>query len=316
MSAELPLDPIYKTFLSTLSATTKHTWRLPIRKYQNFLKLESITSPFLAQESHLLEYITSLRTEPKPGSTMPYKEYTVATNRTALRALYQWGMDTKQITWNPATRLSKIRLTLEYNPNPLTMDERTRLMRYIVQPKTFEDCRNSLAIALGLCQGFRIHEVCKVKITDFDFKKNRLYVFGKGKKEKFLPLDSLVEHLAKRMLKFQHDTFGHADICPVEYLLAQKWFALGKAHPRILHRSFKETIIKCKIEGHRFHDLRATFMTEIWNQGQDEFLLCDLGRCTMETAQHYVKISENKRDNIFGRISKQNSDLIKISKAN
>jgi site-specific recombinase XerD len=294
---KIALEPIFEEFLGSLSTpATEHTWRTPLRRFEKFLKEKGIRNPFLAQEKELLEFFTVTR--------RLYRDSTTAINRTALRAFYQWGLDTRRITWSPATRLSKIRLHLHFNPCPLTVEERDRLLHRIVRPQTFEECRGALAMVLGMFQGFRIHEACKLEREHVDLAGKTLFVLGKGGIPKTLPLDPIVAFLVERMLKFQADAFGDPTLCPVRFLLAQVGYSDRPAHASLLHKSFKKTLKECKIgPTHRFHHLRHTYLTSIMEKGGTLFDVMDLGRCTMWTAAYYVKNSELARNRIQGRIS-------------
>lgn len=310
---KLPLDSIYEDFLASLATdATRHTYRLPIRRFQNFLKSENIKSPWLSQEIHLLQFFRGLRGK--------YKDSVCATNRNALRALFQWGLDTKQVTWNPANRLSRERLHLYYNPCPMPPEARRRFVLRIIRPATFEECRYSMAFALGLYQGFRIHEACKVKVADFNFESKTIYVMGKGKKPKTLRLDPVVENLAKTLLRHHHNLGGHPELCPTTYLLAQRrdhrWGNPGlidkPAHMRSIQRQFKKMALECKTgPAVRFHHLRHTYLTSIREHGGDLFDVMDLGRCTAETAQHYVANSDSRRNRISDSISSEILPLLR-----
>lgn len=257
-----------------------------------------------------------MQQEPRPGGTEPYSNGTIAAQRTCLRSFFRWAKRERKITHNPAETLSALRLTLSYDPNPLDEADRGKLLRGILRPATFEEARGCLAIALGRFQGFRIHEAGKARLKDFDLKAGTLRVIGKGKKKAdILPLHPVTKHCLGVMKKFQYDVFGDPRLVPVPYVLAHRGFP-NKApsiHSHSLHLAFKKTLSRCKIDRpHRFHDLRATYATELVEKGADEFVLIAYGRMTMETAVHYVKAPKKKMATVWDRFAKENKVLLKV----
>lgn len=296
---------------------TRKTWRNPLHRFESILKKLKIVDPLLVTEKHLFEFIRAMQMNPRPGGSEPYSNATIGVQRTCLRAFYRWAHRERLIDRNPAQELSSIRLATNFHPNPLSVEDRDRLLRGILHPRTFQEARCYLATAFGRYQGFRIHEACKVRFSDFDLKADTLRVVGKGKKTAdILPLHPVTKHCLGWMKKFQYDTFGDPRLKPVEYALAQEGFPNRPASTssKLLHKSFKRTLVKCKIEGkHRFHDLRATYATELVEKGADEFVLKEFARMTIETAAYYVKASREKKDLVWKNFSAGSLGLLKTA---
>ncbi len=110
------------------------------------------------------------------------------------RAFWRWCAEEGHIEVSPAARIRR----------PHTEQRVARVLPPDARPwllKAAESSRDRLALFCLLSMGLRRAEVAQIRFRDFDLARQRLYVFGKGKKERLLPLHGPILVELKRALE-------------------------------------------------------------------------------------------------------------------
>jgi integrase/recombinase XerD len=167
------------------------------------------------------------------------------------------------------TKLSKLGVKLpDAEKDHFTPQETEKLIAYLdnlTQGGKYETLRNSLAIKLMLCAGFRASEVLKVKLGDFqeidDDELIEVRIEGKGRKVRFIPIRR--EEVEAEVEFFQKEY--NAD--PEALLMVKK---TGKVIVRtelnnIINRIYK----KAGINRTGLHILRHTYANNLLEAGAD-----------------------------------------------
>ena len=113
---------------------------------------------------------------------------TVAHYITVINSFYSFLLSDGIIKDNPCTNIASPKLSRKL-PNYLTEDEVDKLLD--VRLVTPFDYRNKAMLELLYATGLRITELCNLKITDIDINNCFVRVFGKGKKERIVPLSDI-----------------------------------------------------------------------------------------------------------------------------
>lgn len=153
---------------------------------------------------------------------------------------------------------------------------------------TNDSLRNKLIISFMLYSGLRANEVVLLKKVDFDVKNHLYTVFGKGQKERIVPIGNitynyLVEYLAREN-KYKHyrnqdflflDTYGK----PISYN------AIRLMISRLAKRS--------KVTRLHAHLLRHTFATRylIKTKGDITSLKAILGHTSLKVVENYLHLA-------------------------
>src|SRR4051794_29344722 len=61
--------------------------------------------------------------------------------------------------------------------------------------------RDQVILTLIYSTGLRVSEICSLKISDISFKENRILIHGKGGRERYVPLDTIVEESLKEYIE-------------------------------------------------------------------------------------------------------------------
>lgn len=114
---------------------------------------------------------------------------TIARRLSALRTFFTYAQEEIGIKNNPATLLDTPKIT-KYLPEVLSLSE---IESILAQPnlQKKQGCRDRCILELLYAAGLRVSEVCELKITNLDLTRGIITIFGKGSKERMVPIHQL-----------------------------------------------------------------------------------------------------------------------------
>jgi len=184
-SAEIAAHPVADHYLEHLltekglSENTLLAYASDLSDFFSFLAdrcfpLEDVT------EETLLQYIKATQQQGNSGRR------TLARRLSALRGLFAFACDQKCFMENPSRFLENPKF-LRTLPEVLTKAEMTAVL---AAPNLSEKLgfRDRTMMELLYASGLRASEVISIKPLDFDPATNRIRVFGKGAKERIVPV--------------------------------------------------------------------------------------------------------------------------------
>lgn len=132
-------------------------------------------------EEHVKQYVAHLRGEKK------YKATTLNRNVSCIRTFFRFCIEEKLVEANPASDLVRPRMPRKL-PVFLVPDE---LRRMFEAPDTSTSAGirdRAILMTLAYC-GLRLQELVGLNTLDIDFSRDTIRVFGKGAKERLVPLN-------------------------------------------------------------------------------------------------------------------------------
>ena len=214
---------------------------------------------------------------------------TVAHYLTVINSFYDFLVNDGVIKENPCNNISAPKLPKKL-PNYLTEEEIDRLLD--IKLVTMYDYRNKAMFELLYATGVRISELVNLKITDVDLYNCFIRVFGKGKKERIVPIsDVAIKYLSIYINEYRNKILGN-DIS--DYLF------ISNAKTNISRQAFFKIIkSQCKIKGIEKnvspHVLRHSFATHLLKHGADLRVIQELlGHEDISTTQIYAHLVNEK----------------------
>ena len=177
-------------------------------------------------------------------------------------------------------------------PKTLTIDEVDSLLD--IDIKDYYDYRNKAMLELMYSSGLRVSELVNIQNHDIDFDNACVRVFGKGSKERILPISDYA-----------------LDALKIYIINAKGWLSKGKASEylflnnhgdKITRQAFFKIIKKIGFEkgiktNFSPHTLRHSFATHLLERGADLRSIQELlGHSSISTTQIYTNISNNMID--------------------
>lgn len=188
------------------------------------------------------------------------KSRTVARNKVSVVNLYKFLVMENYITKNPTDNLEIIRLKRNL-PESLTSLEVENLIS-VHNEKTDKGLRDKAIFELMYSSGLRVSEICSLKIEDISFEGKYLRIFGKGKRERIVPInDSALDILKKYIntsrvilvkgkdtnelfLNFRGDKISRVGIWKIVKEAMRKSGVEKNIHPHTFRHSFATHLIQ------------------------------------------------------------------------
>ncbi len=216
---------------------------------------------------------------------------TIARKLSSLKAFFDFLVKSEQIPVNPAETIPfpKLEKTI---PQFLSIDDIFRLLDSI-ETNTWFDKRNLAMFETFYSTGMRVSEMEGLNIEDIDFKSQMIKVFGKGSKERVVPV-------GKRALNAIKD---YRDCLKENFIPV----FLNKDFTRLSSRSIRRILDKivrvCQLNVPISpHTLRHSFATHMLDCGADLRGIQEiLGHASLSTTQIYTHVSMDKLMQVYDK---------------
>ncbi len=156
---------------------------------------------------------------------------------------------------------------------------------------SFEGKRDQLILEVFYATGMRRAELINLKLSDIDFKANRLTVLGKGNKERIIPFGeplkrTIFSYIEQRKSSFPNNTTNNL-------LLTNKG---EPVYPKLVYNTVKKYLSQVTtLEKRSPHVLRHTFATHLMDKGADLNAVKELlGHSSLAATQVYTHNSIEK----------------------
>ena len=213
---------------------------------------------------------------------------------TTINNFYKYLTSTGYLNINPCESIKMPKLEHKL-PEFLTIDEVDKLLD--IRVSTAYDLRNKAMLEMLYATGMRISELCNLTMSNLYLEDEMVKVFGKGSKERIVPVNNIALDYLKEYLKFgRGDLLGTKDS---EYVF------ISSRHTKITRQAFFKFLKKlCEEKGIKKnispHILRHSFATHLLNNGADLRVVQELlGHSDIATTQIYTHLTNEKLENEY-----------------
>lgn len=183
---------------------------------------------------------------------------------------------------------------------PYSVEEIMAMLNAIERSKTFKvngkkpftirkpnALRNKAIILTLLDSGMRANELCSLRVNDLDFNVGFAIVFGKGNKERIVPLSQITLEAIKDYLNIERGKYDGND-----YLFV--CHNGNRFYPDTLNKLLRRICISAGIRPvHVVHRFRHTFAIFFLKKTRNPFALKEiLGHSTFEMVKRYLAIAD------------------------
>lgn len=235
------------------------------------------------------------------------KSTSISRKLSSLRGLYRFMVREGYVTYNIFNEVNSPKKS-KLLPKQLYADE-IEAMFDSINCKTVIGRRNYCILEMLYDTGMRVSELCNLDITDIDYSLNYIKVYGKGKKERIVPMiDSLKSALQ------DYISFSRSELLMKEKKeRTTKLFLNHRGGPLttrgvrvVLDEITNDTSEKIKIHPHM---IRHSFATHLLNGGADlRSVQSLLGHVNLSTTQIYTHISKEQLINEYQKFHPHASD--------
>lgn len=273
-----------------LAQNTLESYGRDLRQFNGYLKNSKIDFREDLDRNAILTYLDNLQAQGKAVST-------ISRNLAAIKSFYQYLVRERHLAQDPAAHLESPKLEKRL-PKVLSVHEVEQLLRQ-PNPQLPAGLRDKAMLELLYATGIRVSELISLNISDVNLDMGYIKCYGKGSKERIVPLGSIAakcvqDYLAKGRTKLVR-TYDEAALFINHH---------GK---RLTRQGFWKIIKKYALEAHIVkeitpHTLRHSFATHLLENGADLRSVQEmLGHADISTTQIYTHVTRNHLKEVYDK---------------
>lgn len=218
---------------------------------------------------------------------------TINRKLSTMRSFFQFLVDNHMLDGNPFSEV-QVKQHPQHLPHYFRPKELDILFRTVNEKKTPLRLRNIALLEILYGTGMRVSEVANLTLGQIDFSREMIHVYGKGGKERFVPLGSyakkaLYEYVPTLRVELMNKNHQKHDVVFVNRLGAP---ISSAGIEYVLKQVMKATGTGNEMHPHMF---RHTYATDLLNNGADLRSVQELlGHVNLSTTQIYTHISRER----------------------
>ena len=276
----------YMNFLAVEKGVSRHTleaYGRDLARMIAFLRLCGIDSFEHADEDVLLRHCAELRTTGLSANSV---------NRAlaAIRGLFRYLQREKRIAENPAAGIELAKIWMRI-PDVLNREEIERLLS---QPgmKHPRAMRDTALLELIYATGLRVSEILALTLDDIHWQVGYLVAYGKGKKERVVPIGRTAYECVKRYLEEARPQLLGSGESRFLFLNRSGKGLSRQAFWKMVKRYAVQAGLHKKVHPHTF---RHSFASHLLEGGADlRSVQILLGHTDISTTQIYTHVTRER----------------------
>lgn len=291
MTGSMQLFLEYLTVELGLSANTRQAYERDLRLFCKTLGFKNSDALVNVNREQITGYMTQLKEKGLAAAT-------IARKLAAIKAFYRFMTAEGYMDANPAEVVEAGTKGIKL-PRVLSEDEVVRLLN---QPdiKTAEGFRDRTMLEVLYATGMRVSELINLTLERVDLNMKYIIAFGKGSKERIVPLGSVAAEFLQQYLEKVRPKLTHEDRNTNIVFLAfggheltrQRFWQIIRAYGR------KANINKALTP----HILRHSFATHLLDNGADLRSVQELlGHSDISTTQIYTHLTNKRLRDIYAK---------------
>lgn len=281
----------YLTVELGLSANTRQAYERDLRLFCKTLGFKNSDAVVNVSREQITGYMTQLKEKGLAAAT-------IARKLAAIKAFYRFMTAEGYMDANPAEVVEAGTKGIKL-PRVLSEDEVVRLLN---QPDitTAEGFRDRTMLEVLYATGMRVSELINLTLDRVDLNMKYIIAFGKGSKERIVPLGSVAAEFLQQYLEKVRPKLTHEDRNTNIVFLAfggheltrQRFWQIIRAYGR------KANINKALTP----HILRHSFATHLLDNGADLRSVQELlGHSDISTTQIYTHLTNKRLRDIYAK---------------
>ena len=273
------------------SAHTVRAYRIDLMDYVRWAHRERI-EPLEVTHRQLRRYLSEL-------DRAQYSRTTINRRLSALRSFFRWLNVTGATDVDPASVLQGPK-QLKSLPHVIRAADMVKLLSVygkrdaLGKPReqTFVDMRNQALLEFLYACGARVSEASGLLTANVDFTTGQVKVFGKGSKERIIPLHDMAVSSMRAYAVAARPLILRERSCDY-FFVSTRGNRMGTD---AIRKMFKEALRKAGLdETLSPHDMRHTFATDLLDGGADLRSVQEmLGHASLSTTQIYTHLSPGR----------------------
>lgn len=287
----IPLENLADEFLTHLrvnqnySQHTLESYGLDLQQFFGFLKERGLMGIEAVNHLEIRSFLAKLKNEERSRAT-------IARKLSCLRSFFKYLARQGYLDHNPlltvATPKREKRL-----PQFFYQDELNQLLA-LPDRHTPLGTRDAAILELLYSSGLRLNEIVTLTLIDLDLSRGYVRVFGKGAKERVVPVGGAAQRALRRYLTEARPVLLSGSQTPVKnvFLNYRGTRLSGRSIQRIFAKYLQQLALNRKMSP---HTLRHTFATHLLENGADLRVVQELlGHVDLSSTQIYTHLTKER----------------------
>ncbi len=281
----------YQMVEKGLAQNTLDSYRRDLNSYSEFLKKQFNTVNISdTSRTHIISYLLELKNKGRATST-------ISRNLASIRSFYQYLMRDRLIEKDPSQNLESPKIDKRL-PKVLTVDQVETLLQ-LPDTTSPSGLRDKAMLELLYATGIRVSELVSLNLEDVNLNMGLVKCFGKGSKERIVPLGSIAIKSINHYIDNGRNRLGKK--------VANNSLFLNHHGRRLSRQGFWKIIKKYAKQGNinveiTPHTLRHSFATHLLENGADLRSVQEmLGHSDISTTQIYTHLTKSKLKEIYSK---------------
>lgn len=269
----------YCIFEKGLSDKTKDSYENDLKVYSDFLKDKNITTVEAINSDHIKDFLKVRSSE---------ETTTVAHNLTVIKNFHAYLLKENITKSNVSEFIERPKLRKAL-PKTLSIEDVDNLLN--INLKSPFDYRNKAMLELMYGCGLRVSELINIELNDIDMTNCLIRVYGKGSKEREIPLGEYAIHYLQEYIS-RRELLLKKKPCTKLFLNNHGTGMTRQGFFKNLKEILREKGLNPEVSP---HTLRHSFATHLINQGADLRSIQEmLGHSDISTTKIYTKVTDEK----------------------
>ena len=279
------------------SAHTLRAYRRDLARYAAYLGSVGVTAPQDVTEAHVTEFLARLREG--DADRPPLAASSAARTLVAVRGLHRFLALEGESAADPAQAVSPPRPPARL-PKAIGVAEVVRLLEAASVGDTPAALRDRALLEVLYGTGARISEAVGLDLDDVDAEEGVVRLFGKGSKERLVPLGSYAARALDAYLVRGRPVLASAGRGTPAIFLNQRGQRLSRQSAWAILRACAE---RAELPGHLSpHTLRHSFATHLLEGGADVRVVQELlGHASVTTTQIYTMVTVQQLREVYAQ---------------
>ena len=266
--------------LTSLSERTVDAYKTDLRMFTEWISRMNVVEPLAVNRTMVRRYIAHL-------STRQYAQRSIARKVAAIRRYFKWALRHGAASTDPTLG---VHVSGGTGRLPRVLDRRD--LEHLLEPEVDPDeplwrrHRDDAVLELLYGSGLRVAELCSLDCAAIDFTKQALRVWGKGSKERRVPLGEPASDALRTWIDIR------SEAAPIE--VGDALFTNERGH-RLTPRDVRRILDRRSASPTHPHALRHTYATHLLDGGADLRAVQELlGHADVATTQRYTHVSKER----------------------
>ncbi len=282
----------YLRFQKRYSELTVISYQREINNFMDYVLQEAI-GDFEDVDYHFIRgYLIFLDSKHLSHSSINHK-------LSCLRSFYKYLYRQHHVKANPFTLVTSLK-TGKHNPDFLYLEDMLGLLDSVDTTGPLGQ-RNKAMLELMYASGLRCSEVVSLTLKQIDFKKQLLFITGKGNKDRYVPFHDYAASWLKDYISDGRDELmsGAHETHDVVFVNKNGKPLTNRGVEDIVNRAMYAYDPMHKIHPHTF---RHSFATHMLDAGMDLRVVQELlGHANLSTTQVYTHITKEKLQEVYDK---------------